>query len=53
MMDNPAYGPIEATLVKNIVPMQGNAKAQGTSVMIYEDPDMTTNPAYSTTSYNT
>ena len=53
MTENPAYGPIEATLENDIVTMQGNAKAQDTGLVIYEDLDMTTNPAYSTASYNT
>ena len=52
MTDNPAYGPIEATEVKDFVPMQGNAKAHDTGLAIYEPVDMTTNPAYSTTDFN-
>jgi hypothetical protein len=50
MTDNPAYGPVEAKEVEDIMPM--HVKAQDTGLVIYEHVDMTTNPAYSTTSYN-
>ena len=46
LTNNPAYGPVNTTLEKEILAMLVYSRAQDTGLKVYEDLDMTTNPSY-------